>query len=72
MNCVSNFKSQWSEIRSNAALFLGYLLGNLNQEKQSFLSKEHITNGLIKLLKEDPVPLVRCRAADAISLLSEF
>jgi len=72
MNSVSNFKSKWSEIRSNAVLFAGYLLGNLEKDKQSVLSKEHITNALIKLLKEDPSPVVRCKAADAISLLHEF
>ena len=46
MNSVSNFKSQWPEIRSNAVLFSGYLLGNLSRDKQSVLSKEHITNGI--------------------------
>jgi hypothetical protein len=46
MNSVSNFKSQWPEIRSNAVLFAGYLLGNLSKDKQSVLSKEHITNGI--------------------------
>lgn len=45
MNSVSNFKSQWTEIRSNAVLFAGYLLGFLSKEKQSLLSKEHISNG---------------------------
>ncbi len=72
MNSVSNFKSQWPEIRSNAVLFSGYLLGNLNKDKQSVPSKEHITNALIKLLKEDQSPIVRCKAADAISLLHDF
>ncbi len=51
MNCVSNFKSQWVEIRSNAVLFAGYLLGNLNKDKQSVLSKEHIANGLSSLFR---------------------
>ena len=72
MNSVSNFKSQWTEIRCNAVLFAGYMLGYLNREAQSVLSKEHITNALIKLLKEDPSPLVRQKAAEAISLLSDF
>lgn len=72
MNSVANFKSQWTEIRCNAVLFSGYMLGHLNGESQSVLSKEHITNALIKLLKEDPSYLVRQKAAEAISLLSEF
>ena len=50
MNNVSNFKSQWTEIRSNSVLFAGYLLGHLHKDKQSVLSKEHISNG--KLLIE--------------------
>ena len=45
MNSVSNFKSPWNEIRCNAVLFAGYLLGHLDKEKQSILSKEHISNG---------------------------
>jgi maestro heat-like repeat-containing protein family member 1 len=45
MNNVSNFKSQWTEIRCNAVLFSGYLLGHLSKDKQSVLSKEHISNG---------------------------
>jgi hypothetical protein len=45
MNSVANFKSQWTEIRCNAVLFSGYLLGFLSKEKQSVLSKEHISNG---------------------------
>ena len=45
MNSVSNFKSPWNEIRCNAVLFSGYLLGHLDKEKQSVLSKEHISNG---------------------------
>ena len=72
MNSVSNFKSQWTEIRCNAVLFAGFMLGHLSKDKQSLLSKEHITNALIKLLREDPSPSVRQRAAEAISLLSEF
>ena len=49
MNNVSNFKSQWTEIRSNSVLFAGYLLGHLHRDKQSVLSKEHISNGMIKI-----------------------
>lgn len=51
MNSVSNFKSQWTEIRSNAVLFAGYMLGHLDKESQSVLSKEHITNGNLKVSK---------------------
>ena len=44
MNSVSNFKSPWTEIRENAVLLAGYILGHLDKDKQSVLSKEHITN----------------------------
>lgn len=47
MNSVSNFKSEWTLIRSNSVLLAGYLLGHLDKEKQSQLSKEHITNSII-------------------------
>ncbi|CAF0812872.1 unnamed protein product [Brachionus calyciflorus] len=72
MNSVSNFKSEWTPIRSNSVLFAGYLLGHLSKEKQSQLSKEHISNALIKLLREDSSSMVRQKAAEAISLLADF
>ncbi|XP_056020899.1 maestro heat-like repeat-containing protein family member 1 isoform X2 [Ostrea edulis] len=71
MGCVSFFKSLWSEIKSNAALFVGYLLGNLHESRQNVISKEHVCSALIMLLK-DQTPAVRCRAAEAISLLYEY
>ncbi|KAL5022847.1 hypothetical protein ScPMuIL_002002 [Solemya velum] len=71
MNCVSFFKSFWPEIKSNAALFTGYLLGNLTKEKQAQVSKEHVCQALILLLK-DQSPVVRSRAAEAMSLLDNY
>ena len=53
-------------------LFAGFMLGHLTKEKQSLLSKEHISNALIKLLREDQSSQVRQKAAEAISLLSDF
>ena len=55
MNNVSNFKSQWTEIRSNSVLFAGYLLGHLHKDKQSVLSKEHISNGKSFLFEILPI-----------------
>lgn len=49
MNSVSNFKSQWTEIRCNSVLLAGYLLGHLSKEQQALLSKEHISNGNINI-----------------------
>lgn len=71
MGCVSFYKSTWSEIKSNAALFTGFLLGNLPSAKQSVISKEHICAALIMLLK-DTSPNVRSTAAEAMSLLHEY
>ncbi|XP_041376876.1 maestro heat-like repeat-containing protein family member 1 [Gigantopelta aegis] len=71
MACVSFFKSSWDEIKSNAAMFLGFLLGNLPLEKQGMISKEHVCSALIMLLK-DPSPTVRAKAAEAMSLLYEY
>ncbi|XP_034336261.2 maestro heat-like repeat-containing protein family member 1 isoform X2 [Magallana gigas] len=71
MGCVSFFKSFWPEIKSNAALFVGYLLGNLPEARQNAISKEHVCSALIMLLK-DQTPAVRCRAAEAMSLLYQY
>ncbi|CAL1544099.1 unnamed protein product [Lymnaea stagnalis] len=71
MGCVSFFKSPWPEIKSNAAMFIGFLLGNLPKEMQSNITKEHICSALILLLK-DASPLVRAKAAEAMSLLHDY
>ncbi|XP_060075327.1 maestro heat-like repeat-containing protein family member 1 isoform X2 [Ylistrum balloti] len=71
MGCVAFFRSSWSEIKSNAALFIGFLLGNLPSENHTLISKEHICSALIMLLK-DSTPEVRAKASEAISLLYEY
>ncbi|XP_047135268.1 maestro heat-like repeat-containing protein family member 1 isoform X1 [Hydra vulgaris] len=71
MGCVSFFKSNWPEIRANAALFIGFLLGNLKKNQRETISIEHICSALVVLIK-DPSPLVRSRAAEAISLLYDY
>ncbi|KAL3859489.1 hypothetical protein ACJMK2_009708 [Sinanodonta woodiana] len=71
MGCVAFFKSVWPEVKSNAALFAGYLLGNLPKERQTGISKEHVCAALIMLLK-DQSSSVRSRTAEAISLLQEY
>jgi HEAT repeat protein len=62
------FKSQWSEIRSNAASLVGFLVGNMTAEQCTKISKQHVCSALSMLLK-DPEPDVRIRAAEAISNL---
>ena len=71
MGCVSFFKSNWADIRANAALFVGYLLGNLKKEGRENVSSEHACSALVMLLK-DPSPSVRSRAAEAMSLLYDY
>ncbi|XP_071092263.1 maestro heat-like repeat-containing protein family member 1 [Haliotis cracherodii] len=71
MGCVSFFKSHWDEIKSNAAMFAGFLLGNLSKEKQGNITKEHVCSALVLLLK-DISPQVRCKAAEAMSLLYDY
>ncbi len=71
MGNVSFFKSSWPDIRSNAAMFAGFLLGNLPEASHTLITKEHVCGALILLLK-DPDPDVRVKAAEAMSLLSEY
>ncbi|XP_067055526.1 maestro heat-like repeat-containing protein family member 1 [Acropora muricata] len=71
MGCVSFFKSSRDDIKANAALFTGFILGNLPKERRYEISKDHVCGALILLLK-DPSPKVRCKAAEAISLLYDY
>ncbi|XP_077577113.1 maestro heat-like repeat-containing protein family member 1 isoform X1 [Stigmatopora nigra] len=59
------FKSNWSEVRAGAAMFIGFLLGNLTEEHYSHLNMGIITKGLVLLL-QDPDPVVRVKAAEAM------
>eukprot|EP00039_Didymoeca_costata_P018820 m.335101 g.335101 ORF g.335101 m.335101 type:complete len:1638 (-) comp17516_c0_seq1:85-4998(-) len=71
MNNVNFFKSEWPEIKANAAMFTGFLLGNLTKDKRKHISKEHVCGELIRLLK-DPANMVREKAAEAMSLLTQY
>ncbi|XP_071811966.1 maestro heat-like repeat-containing protein family member 1 isoform X2 [Apostichopus japonicus] len=71
MGNVSFFRSSWVMIRGNAAMFAGFLLGNLPKDHHTLISKDHVCGALIQLLK-DPAPEVRQKAAEAISLLYEY
>ncbi|XP_048576780.1 maestro heat-like repeat-containing protein family member 1 isoform X2 [Nematostella vectensis] len=42
MGCVSFFKSSRDDIKANAALFLGFVLGNLPVANRDDISKDHI------------------------------
>lgn len=71
MSAVQFFKSMWPEVRSNAALFVGYMMGNLPKNRSGIVSKEHICEALILLLR-DSSSQVRASAAEALSLLHEY
>ncbi|KAM9852658.1 maestro heat-like repeat-containing protein family member 1 [Aulostomus maculatus] len=65
ISVIQFFKSNWSEVRAGAAMFIGFLLGNLPEEYLSHLNMGTITKGLVMLL-QDPDPVVRVKAAEAM------
>ncbi|UJR27309.1 hypothetical protein I4U23_008603 [Adineta vaga] len=71
MNCIIFFKNPVPELRANAAVVAGYLIFNLTEEQINGLSKEHILNAFIILLK-DPNPDVRCRVAESMHFMFKF
>lgn len=62
---IQYFKSNWPEIRASAAMFIGFLLGNLPEEHFTYLNMGIVTKALVVLL-QDPDPLVRAKAAEAM------
>ncbi|CAF1509821.1 unnamed protein product [Rotaria magnacalcarata] len=71
MNCIIFFKNPVSELRANAAIVAGYLIFNLTEEQINNLSKEHILNAFLILLK-DSNPDVRSRVAEAMHFMYKF
>ncbi|TKS81744.1 Maestro heat-like repeat-containing protein family member 1 HEAT repeat-containing protein 7A [Collichthys lucidus] len=65
ISVIQFFKSNWPEVRAGAAMFIGFLLGNLPEEHFSHLNMSTITKGLVMLL-QDPDPVVRVKAAEAM------
>lgn len=65
ISVVQFFKSNWPGVRAGAAMFIGFLLGNLPEEHLSHLNMGTITKGLVMLL-QDPDPVVRVKAAEAM------
>ncbi|XP_034031218.1 maestro heat-like repeat-containing protein family member 1 isoform X2 [Thalassophryne amazonica] len=65
ISVIQFFKSYWPEVRGGAAMFIGFLLGNLPEEHFSHLNMGTITKGLVMLL-QDPDPVVRVKAAEAM------
>ena len=50
MGCMTFFKSKSEDIRANAALFVGFLLGNLKKEDRHTISTDHCCGGWNVLL----------------------
>ncbi|CAF3625117.1 unnamed protein product [Adineta steineri] len=71
MNSIIFFKNPVPELRANAATVAGYLIFNLTEDQINGLSKEHILNAIIVLLK-DPNSDVRCRVAEAMHFMYKF
>ncbi|KAM3873621.1 maestro heat-like repeat-containing protein family member 1 [Diretmus argenteus] len=65
ISVIQFFKSNWPEVRAGAAMFIGFLLGNLPEELFSHLNMGTVTKGLVMLL-QDPDPVVRGKAAEAM------
>ncbi|XP_072562213.1 maestro heat-like repeat-containing protein family member 1 isoform X3 [Paramormyrops kingsleyae] len=65
------FKSTWTQVRASAAMFTGFLLGNLPREFYPHMNIGNIINGLIQLLG-DPDPTVRAKAAEAMGHFRHF
>uniref|UniRef100_A0AAV2MBF0 Uncharacterized protein n=1 Tax=Knipowitschia caucasica TaxID=637954 RepID=A0AAV2MBF0_KNICA len=65
ISVIQFFKSHWPQVRAGAAMFIGFLLGNLPEEHLSHLNMGTITKGLVMLL-QDPDPNVRVKAAEAM------
>lgn len=68
MTSLSYFKSQWVEIRSNAALVAGILYSQLMPENKHHVSLDIVCDRLMRLLQDEHEE-VRMRAVQAIAYL---
>ena len=68
MNVISYFKSHFSQIRSNAAMLVGFLMFNLPDTNYNTVPKQLICNSLTLLLKDVEID-VRIKAVEAMSYL---
>lgn len=68
MTSLSYFKSQWVEIRSNAALISGLLYAQLTPENKHHVSLDIVCDRLMRLLQDEQED-VRMRAIQAIAYL---
>ncbi|KAG7458242.1 hypothetical protein MATL_G00236100 [Megalops atlanticus] len=68
---IQFFKSAWAEVRASAAMFIGFLLVNLPEQYLSQMNMRCVIKGLVQLL-QDPEPLVRAKAAEAMGYFHQF
>lgn len=68
MTSLSYFKSQWVEIRSNAALIAGQLYSQLTSENKHQVSLDTVCDRLMRLFQDEHEE-VRMMAAQAIVYL---
>ncbi|CAG9840062.1 unnamed protein product [Diabrotica balteata] len=68
MTCLSYFKSQWEEIKGNAALIAGLLYSQLVPENRSRVSLDTVCDRLLRLM-DDEDEEVRVKAVEAVSYL---
>uniref|UniRef100_A0A6P7GVH6 Maestro heat-like repeat-containing protein family member 1 n=1 Tax=Diabrotica virgifera virgifera TaxID=50390 RepID=A0A6P7GVH6_DIAVI len=68
MTCLSYFKSQWEEIKGNAALIAGLLYSQLVPENKSRVSLDTVCDRLLRLM-DDEDEEVRVKAVEAVSYL---
>ncbi|EAL61864.1 hypothetical protein DDB_G0291161 [Dictyostelium discoideum AX4] len=73
MTVIEFFKSTWVNLRGNAATFIGFILGNLTEDKrtQTNINSTILTKSLVGLLAEKS-PAVRKKAAESLGLLHHY
>lgn len=68
MTCLSYFKSQWVEIKGNAALISGLLYSQLIPDNKSRVSLDTVCDRLMRLMGDEDEN-VRVKAVEAVSYL---
>eukprot|EP01060_Flectonema_neradi_P026586 TRINITY_DN356_c0_g1_i11.p1 TRINITY_DN356_c0_g1~~TRINITY_DN356_c0_g1_i11.p1 ORF type:complete len:1794 (+),score=373.90 TRINITY_DN356_c0_g1_i11:66-5384(+) len=72
VSAMGYFQSPWAPCRSAAALLNGTLLRHLSDSDQARSNLEASTGGLITLMRKDPDPQVRTKAAKALGMLGDM
>jgi len=63
------FKSKWESVRGNAAVFSAKIVACVEHQKLSTIDVKAVSDEIMRLLKQ-PKPIVRSRAAKALSYMS--